>query len=334
MKKLKMGVLGVSAHFISRVLPPVQKSELVEIYAIASRSPDKAKNASEKHDIPAYYQSYEDLLRDKSIDMVYIPLPNHMHAEWINRSADAGKHIICEKPVAMNAKEAEEAVLYTADRNVKLMEAFMYKFHPQWVMAKSLIAGGSIGNIQTIHTFFGYYNNDAANIRNIKEYGGGAILDIGCYASSSARFLFNTEPRRVMALNSYDNKFGTDYLSSGILDFGETRSVFTVSTQTFHSQKVEIHGSAGVLEIEIPFNPIPDVPMKLTLATDNGIRSIETEPADHYRLQFDSFAKALINNTEVPIPLSDAVANMRVLDGLFASGKSGSWVELYPLSQK
>ncbi len=328
MKKLKMGVLGVSAHFISRVLPPVKKSSLVEIYAIASRSPEKARRASAKYGIPVYYASYEELLGDDSIDMVFIPLPNHLHAEWIKKAADAGKHIVCEKPIAMDAKEAKSAAEYALSKKVKLMEAFMYRFHPQWIRAKAMAFDGSIGKIQTVHTFFGYYNKEASNIRNIKEFGGGAILDIGCYAASSSRFLFNAEPLRVLALNSFDSEFKTDYISSGILDFGGTRTVFTVSTQTYPWQKVEIHGSAGVLVIDIPFNPIPDLPMKLTLIKKTVTRIMETKPIDHYKLQFEAFARAVIEDSEVPIPISDAIGNMKVIDALFESGRNGGWVKI------
>jgi len=328
MKKLKMGVLGVSAHFILRVLSPVKKSDLVEIYAIASRSGDKAREASEKYKIPVYYPSYEEMLNDTSIDMIFIPLPNHMHAEWIKKSADAGKHIICEKPLAMNSEEAESASRYAEKKKVKLMEAFMYRFHPQWTTAKKIVGDGSIGKIQAIHTFFGFYNNDPDNIRNIKAYGGGAILDIGCYAVSSSRFLFNAEPVRVIALNSFDSKFGTDYCSSGILDFGDTRTVFTTSTLTFPWQKVEIHGDTGVLIIDIPFNAIPDLPMKLILTNEKGVKVIETEAVDQYRLQFEGFARSILENTEVPTPVTDAIANMKVLDALFSSGKNGGWVKI------
>jgi predicted dehydrogenase len=300
----------------------------VETYAIASRSADKARETSVKYGISKFYPSYEELLSDDSIEMVFIPLPNHLHAEWIKKSADAGKHILCEKPIAMNAREALSAVRYAAGRKVKLMEAFMYRFHRQWTSVKAILSEGGLGNITSVNTFFGYFNRDAANIRNIHKFGGGALLDIGCYAASSARFILNGEPDRVIALNSFDSEFDTDYLSSGILDFGGTRAVYSVSTQTFPWQKVEIHGSSGVLTVDIPFNPIPDMPMKLFLTKDTGTRIIETEACDHYKLQVDGFAKAILEDSEVPTPVSDAIANMKVLDALFESGKRGGWVKI------
>ncbi len=328
MTKLKLGVLGVSDHFITRVLQPLKESGLVDLYAIASRSPDRAREASRKFGIPRYYSSYEELLKDDEIGMVFIPLPNHLHAEWIRKAADARKHILCEKPIALNAGEAKRAAGYARSRGVKLMEAFMYRFHYQWTMARDMVTNGSLGKIQSIETFFGYNNTDPGNIRNIKAYGGGALLDIGCYAASCARFLLQAEPDRVLGLNTYDRDFKTDILSSGILDFKGIRSVFTVSTQTTPWQKVIVHGNSAVLTIEIPFNPIPDTPMKLDITDASGSRIIETEPCDHYRLQFDAFAKAVIENTDVPIPAADAVNNMKVIDALFKSGKTGKWVKI------
>jgi predicted dehydrogenase len=191
-----------------------------------------------------------------------------------------------------------------------------------------MVKNGSLGKIQSIETFFGYNNTDPDNIRNIKAYGGGAILDIGCYAVSSARFLLNSEPERVLSLISRDRDFKTDIISSGILDFGCTRAVFTVSTQTSPWQRVTIHGNSGILTIEIPFNAVPNIPMKLIITEGSKSRIIETEPCDQYRLEFDAFAKAVIENTEVPIPVSDAVNNMKVLDALFTSGNTGKWVKV------
>jgi len=328
MKPLRLGVLGVAYHFISRVLRPVQKSSLIELYAISSRSLEKSKNVSEKYNIPKYYGSYQDLLNDKSIEAVYIPLPNHLHLEWIKKSADAGKHIICEKPIALNTTEAKEAIDYALKKGVKIMEAFMYKFHPQWTYAKDLIKFGSFGKIQSIHTFFGYSNSDPENIRNIKSMGGGAILDIGCYAVSSSRFILGSEPKRVISLNDFDKNFGTDILSSGILDFGGVRTVFTVATQTFPWQKVEVHGSDGMFTVDMPFNPFDDYPAKITVNTSNGIREIRFDPVDHYGLEFEEFAKAIRNDTEVPNPPIDAINNIKVLDALFKSGETGNWINL------
>jgi predicted dehydrogenase len=328
MKSLKLGVLGVSNHFITRVLQPLKNCQFVELYGISSRSGDRAEKLAREYNIPKYYSSYDDLLKDKSIDMVYIPLPNHLHAEWIKKSADHGKHILCEKPIALNAGEAKEAIDYANSKNVKIMEAFMYRFHPQWQYARDIIKYKTIGNVQSIHIFFGFNNVNPDNIRNIKDYGGGAILDIGCYAVSSSRFLFGEEPVRVVSLNSFDSNFKTDILCSSIIDFKEARTVFTVSTQTFSWQKVEVHCTGGVMSIEIPFNPFPDCPMKIIIKTDVATRIVEFDPADHYKIEFEEFAKAILEDREVPLSNMDSINNMKVLDALFKSGESGSWVNL------
>lgn len=243
---MKLGVLGVSGHFEKRVILPLQKSTVIEVYAIASRSREKAESFAKKYEIPHWYSSYEELLKDKSIEMVYIPLPNHMHCEWIKKTADAGKHILCEKPLAMNSSEAKTCIQYAQSKNVSIMEAFMYRFHPQWKHALELIRTGEIGKIQSIHVFFGYNNTDPKNIRNIKENGGGALMDIGCYAVSTARFLLETEPVRVLSLVKRDQNFGTDILSSGILDFGMFVRYLQYRPRFFHVKELKCLGAGDI----------------------------------------------------------------------------------------
>ncbi|HEX7712667.1 MAG TPA: Gfo/Idh/MocA family oxidoreductase [Bacillota bacterium] len=325
MKTIKLGVLGVSKHFITRVLPGVLKSGCIEVYAIASRDSAKARQASEKFGIPLYYASYDELVKDKSLEIIYIPLPNHLHTEWIKRSADYGKHIICKKPLALNAHEAREAIDYATAKGVKIMEAFMYRFHPQWQRALEIVNSGEIGTLTTIHTIFGYFNADPANIRNIKSVGGGAIYDIGCYAVSSIRFLLQAEPRQVLCMLDRDPGFQTDIRANAILDFGEIRTLFTVGTQTFPAQSVEVYGTKGIMTIEIPFNPYPDSPAKIRIQSKGQTRILELGPADQYQLEFDSFADAILNNRPVPTPPEDAIHNQRVLDALFQSAQTGQW---------
>ena len=325
MKPVRWGIISVAKHFIRCVVLPMQKSEMIELYGIASRNPEKAKEASEKYGIPRYYQSYEDLLSDKSIEAVFIPLPNDMHLEWIKKSVDAGKHIICEKPLTLNAREASEAIEYAAKKDTLLMEAFMYRFHPQWIKARELVQTENIGNLRAVHTFFSYQNTDPYNIRNILEMGGGGILDIGCYAVSIARYIFDKEPQRVVSLINRDQAFKTDILSSGILDFGDGHSIFTVGTQTFPYQKVDIIGSAGRIHIKIPFNTYPDIPVNISVTNSVGTRKIHSGPADHYELQFERFSEAIRKGLQAPISPMDALNNMSVLDALFRSEKSGNW---------
>ena len=326
MKAVRWGVLGVSGHFLQRVLSPVRKSEIVEMYGIASRGREKAEEAAGRYGIEKPFPSYGDLLADPSIEAVYIPLPNHIHLEWIKRAADAGKHILCEKPLTLDSREAKEAVDYAGKKGVRLMEAFMYRLQPQWQRVRELVAAREIGNILSINTYFAYNNPDPGNIRNILSVGGGALMDIGCYAVSSTRFILDSEPQRVMSLLYRHENFGTDAVSSAILDFGGAQAVFTVGTRIFPDQRVDIHGSSGKIFIHLPFNTFGDVPAQVTVVTSVGSRTLSFDPVDQYFLEFEAFSRAIRKNTDVPIHPQDAVRNMRVLDALFASEKSKSWV--------
>jgi predicted dehydrogenase len=325
MKPVVWGVLSVSDHFKLRVHPNVSKSPLVELRGIASRSKLKAEAAAHDLGIKRAYGSYEELLADREIEAVYIPLPNHLHAEWVKKAADAGKHVLCEKPFAMNAPEAEAAIRHAEGKGVKVMEAFMYPFHPQWRRAREIIRSGEIGEVQAVHTLFSYMLKDPTNIRNILADGGGAIPDIGCYAVSCARFLIGREPSRVISLVKRDKALGTDILSSAILDFGAAQSAFTVGTQTYPWQRVDVAGSGGAITILLPFNAYPDVPMQITVTTGLGARTVYTTATDQYVEMFEAFSRAVRENGPVPTPTQDAVCNMKVLDALFKSERSGAW---------
>jgi predicted dehydrogenase len=325
MEPVRWGVLGVAKHYILRAYIPTRDSSLVEIYGIASREAEKAKRAAEKFGIPVSYDSYEKLLEDSAIEAVYIPLPNHLHAEWIRKTADAGKHILCEKPLTMSAGEAREVIEYAKESGVMLMEAFMHRFHPQWRRARDLTLIGEIGRVHTVHTYFTYNLTDPENIRNILEFGGGAIRDIGCYAVNVARFILDAEPKRVVSLITRDPGFGTDILSSALLDFGDARSLFTVATQTFPFQRVDIMGSEGRITIHLPFNIYPDVPVRVTVMNEIGTRELDMGPADMYAIQFEEFSRALRAGREVPTPPEDALNNQKVLDAILKSEKTGNW---------
>ncbi len=325
MEAVKWGILGVSGHFIKRVVIPLRDSKLINLWAIASRDERRAEETAKKYGFERFYGSYQALLEDGEVEAVYIPLPNSMHVEWVRKAADAGKHILCEKPLALNAREAEELVEYTARRGVILMEAFMYRFHPQWIRAKELSQIGEIGDLSATQCFFSYNNKDPNNIRNKKEMGGGAIYDIGCYAVSTARFIFGEEPSRVVALGKIDPNFKTDVLVSGIMDFNGKQSIFTVGMQMFAEQFVYIYGSGGKIKVNIPFNMYPDVPAKLTVETKIGVRDVLSGPADQYGLEFEAFSRALREGREAPTPPGDAVNNLRVMDALFRSMESGVW---------
>jgi len=326
MERLRMGVLGCSGHYALRIATPLKSSLLVEPYAVASRDAAKAKKYAKTWDFPVSYGSYDELLADPKVDFVYIPLPNHLHLEYIKKSADAGKPVLCEKPLCLNAKDAATAADYCKKKKIPLMEAFMYRFHPQWVRAAEVVKAGEIGRVLATSSVFSYNLVDSTNIRNIAGYGGGGILDIGCYTVSTSRLLMGAEPKRVAATLVRDPVFKTDILTSAILDYGDGRtSTFTVSTQMFPHQRVKAFGTGGNLSVEVPFNMFSDVPGRVTITNEFGKRVVETEIADQYLLEFEAFAQALIEKREVPTPISDAVANMTVLDTIFAAAASGKW---------
>ena len=325
-----MGVLGCSRHYSLRCAIPLASSLLIEPYAVASRDPQKAKAYAREWGFQKSYGSYEDLLADPDIDFIFCPLPNNLHLEYIKKSADAGKPVLCEKPLGLNAGEAVEAAEYCNKKGILLMEAFMYKFHPQWIRAAEIVKSGELGNVMTTAGVFSYNNKDGKNIRNNPETGGGGILDIGCYTASTARLFMQAEPKRVVATLVRDPVFKTDSFASAMLDFGDGRvSTFTVSTQLFQWQRVRAVGTSGTLTIEVPFNMYGDVPGRIHVNTGFGPRIVETEIADQYLLQFDAFALAVAEKqTEAPTPITDAIANMAVLDAVFASAQSGKWEDV------
>jgi predicted dehydrogenase len=327
MKKVRWGVLSTADIATEKVLPAMQQGEYCEIAAIASRRLEKAQAATKRLGIPKAYGSYEELLADPTIDAIYNPLPNHLHVPWSVKALQAGKHVLCEKPIALTAAEGQELVDTARQHpNLKVMEAFMYRFHPQWQRARQLVSEGRIGTLRTIQSFFSYYLDDPHNIRNLAAAGGGGMLDIGCYTVSLSRFIFGAEPGRVFGLVEYDPQFNTDRLASAILDFGHGTSTFTCSTQLSPYQRVNIFGTEGRIEIEIPFNAPTDQPCKIWYEHEDKIEEIQFAICNQYTLQGDLFSQAVLNNTSVPTPIEDAVANMRVIEAIFRSSKSGTWV--------
>jgi predicted dehydrogenase len=313
---------------VKRILLPLSKSSKVEIVGIASRSKEKAQKLADLWHIPWAYDSYEALLEDPVIEAVYIPLPNHMHLEWIKKAADAGKHILCEKPFTLNAEEAEEAIRYVEGKGLKIMEAFMYRFHPKWERVRELVRYNEIGRVMTVHSMFTYTNLDPANIRNIQAYGGGALMDIGCYAVSSICEVVGRGPSRVMGVMELHPDFGTDLLTSGILDFGTSRGLFTVSTGSFAQQEVVIVGTDGVITVRVPFNDFNDVKGELVVRNVLGARTVEFEPVNQYQLMFEHFADAIREDFPPRVTLSESQTNMRVLDALRQSASGKGWIKL------
>lgn len=329
MKKVVWGVLSTANIGMEKVLPAMLRSEYCEIRAIASRSLAKAQAAATKLGLPKAYGSYEELLADPEIEAIYNPLPNDLHVPLTLAAARAGKHVLCEKPIAMTADEA--AQLREVAGKVLIMEAFMVRFHPQWRRARELARSGELGDVRAVQTFFSYFNRDAANIRNRPENGGGALYDIGCYAITTARFVFGAEPQRVIALVDHDPEFKTDRLVSALIDFGHGRHLdFTVGTQITPYQRVQIVGTKKRLEVEIPFNALPGCAMKIF--TDDGSQlgdvSAQSEvlPAcDQYTLQGDAFARMVRGEIPPEYGVEDAICNMRIIDALFRSVQSERW---------
>jgi len=329
MKKVRWGVLSTARIGTETVIPAVQLGEHCQVIAIASRSLEKAQVAASQLSIPKAYGSYENLLADPEIDAVYIPLPNHLHVPWSIKALEAGKHVLCEKPIGLTAAEAQE-LLDAARKHpqLKVMEAFMYRLHPQWQRVRQLLAGGGIGEPRTVQSIFSYYNDDPNDIRNMADIGGGGLLDIGCYCISLARFIFEAEPRQVCGIIEYDPQFGVDRLASGILDFGKGISTFSCATQLAPYQRASIFGTEGRVEIERPFNPYVDRPCKIWHQRGNEVEEIVLEIYNQYTIQGELFSQAVLDDTEVPTPLEDAVANMEVIEALIRSAKSGTWVEV------
>ena len=326
MKKLNWGILSTAKIGIEKVIPAMQQGKLNEIVAIASRTHERAWEAAKNLKIPKAYGSYQDLLDDTSIEAVYIPLPNHMHVPWTIKALAANKHVLCEKPIALTATEAKELLKETEKfPHLKVMEAFMYRHHPQWIRALELINGGGIGMVKTVHSFFSYYNDDPENIRNMVDIGGGGLMDIGCYCISLARLIFDEEPQRVFGKIEYDPGFETDRICSGILDFVQGTSTFTCSTQLVPYQRVNVFGTKGRIEIEIPFNAPPDKPCKMLFQNNEIIEEIEIKICDQYTIQGDLFSLAVLNNEKVPTPIEDAVANMKVLEAVIQSAEKEEW---------
>lgn len=325
--KLRWGIFCTAKIGLNKVIPAMQRSSLGVVTAISSRSSDRAREAAQKAGIPKAYGSYEELLSDPDVDAIYNPLPNHLHVPWSIKALEAGKHVLCEKPIGMDAAEAEQ-LRDAAQRfpNLKIMEAFMYRLHPQWVKAKELVQSGAIGKVQTIHSFFCYNNTDPANIRNKADIGGGGLMDIGCYCISLSRFIFDAEPTRVLGAIEIDPGLGTDILTSGMLEFENGTATFTCATQLHPYQRVNIFGNKGRIEIEIPFNAPPDKPTRLWHHDQTGTNTITFDVCDQYTIQADAFARTVLENTAVPTSLDDAVANMKVIDAIRKSASGKHWV--------
>ena len=329
--KMRWGVLGAAAIATKKVIPGMRKSNVLEVTAIASRDLARARHAAEGASIPKAYGSYEELLANPEINVIYNPLPNHLHVPWSIKAAEAGKHVLCEKPIALSTAETQQLMAARDRTGVKIGEAFMVRTHPQWLRARELVGAGEIGEPQLIMSTFSYFNVDPNNIRNQADIGGGAIMDIGCYPITLSRWFFRREPSRVLAVIERDPQMKTDRLSSALLDFAPGQASFSCSTQLVPYQSFQILGTKGRIDVHWPFNTPSDEPAYLRI--DDGSkpiagRSARTEefPAvDQYMLQAEAFSAAVRGEREVPVPLEDAWANMAVIEALFRSAQTGQW---------
>ena len=329
-KKVRWGVLGAAKIAVTRVIPAMQQGKYSEIVAVASRDLEKAQQTAHDLDIQKFYGSYEELLADAEIDAIYNPLPNNLHIPWTIKAAEAGKHVLCEKPIALTVDETRK-LIETRDRTgVKIQEAFMARTHPQWLGVRDLIRAGRIGSLRSINGFFSYYNDDLANIRNRIETGGGALFDIGCYCINISRFILDEEPKKISAMIERDAESKVDKITSAILDFPSCQSTFTCGTQLVPYQRMQFFGTKGRIEVEIPFNIPVNHPTRIFV--DDGaslfgetIEIMEFPAANQYTIQGDLFSRAILEKSEQAISLEDSVKNMSVIEAVFRAAESGNW---------
>ncbi len=330
LKKIQWGVLGTANIAVNKVIPSMQNGILCEIRAIASRDIKRAEEAAKCLNIEKSYGSYEELLADPEINAIYNPLPNHLHLEWTAKAAEAGKHVLCEKPIGINADEVRKLIDIRDRKNIKIQEAFMVRTHPTWIAVGKMIKTKRIGNLKSITGFFSYFNEDRSNIRNKLEMGGGALLDIGCYCINISRFIFDDEPKRVSSLIERDSETEIDKMTSAILEFPNGHSTFTCSTQLVPYQRMQFLGTNGRIEVQIPFNIPLDSPTKIYI--DDGsdlygekIETIEFRPANQYTIQGDTFSKAILEDSPQEISLEDSFRNMAAVDAVFRSSETRQW---------
>ncbi|HEY2857492.1 MAG TPA: Gfo/Idh/MocA family oxidoreductase [Terracidiphilus sp.] len=329
--KVRWGVLSTAAIGVKKVIPGMQQGQYSAVTAIASRDLSRARQTADQLGIAKAYGSYEDLLADPEIDAIYNPLPNQLHVPWTAKAAEAGKHVLCEKPLSMTVAEAESLLAVRERTGVKIGEAFMIRSFTQWLRVRELLQSGHIGELRAVMAWFSYFNTDPANIRNMVATGGGALYDIGCYCIQAARVGFDGLPTRVVGLIDRDPTMRTDRLTSAMLDFPAGHAVFTVSTQTTAYQRVHFVGTKGRIEMEIPFNAPRDRPTRIFIDETgelfgSGIVTEEFPTADQYTMQGDAFSRAILEGGDVPVSLEDAIANMKVIEAIFRSAEAGGWV--------
>ncbi len=330
MKKVRWGVLGAARIALNRVIPAMRMGEFSEIAGIASRDRARAEEAARQFGIPKAYGSYDEMLEDREIEAVYNPLPNHLHVPVSILAAQAGKHVLCEKPLGLDAAEVVKLQAARDRYGVEIGEAFMVQVHPQWRRTVEVVRSGRIGALRSAMGAFGYYNDDRTNVRNILAYGGGGLLDIGCYPIKTSRMVFGEEPERVAATLVRDPETGVDTLASAILEYPSGHAIFTCGTQVVYNQSMQFFGTGGRIEIEVPFNPVSGGTSRIRIddgrdLCGSGVTVEEFPPCDQYTLQGDAFSRAIRQGTAAPVPLEDSLRNMAVIDAVFRAAESGAW---------
>jgi predicted dehydrogenase len=321
-RKLRWGILGV-AHIINRVLPSFGRSALADLRAIASRDLGKAVAATKEKGIPKAHGSYEALLADPEIDVVYIPLPNTLHEEWTRKAADAGKHILCEKPLTPDAEKARAVVDHCKARGVKLMDGFMWPHHPRTTRVRQYIDGGGIGEVLRVNGAFSFLLKpmDPANIRLQPGLAGGCLLDVGCYPAYAIRWAFGAEPVRAWATARYLH--GVEVELSGTVSLADGRvAAFDCGFTQPYRGWLEIIGSEGV--ITLPQMWLPDPEATWFVSRDDKSRQTLSVPGhDQVACMFDNFSRAILNDEPVRPDPEEAVRTLRVLDALARSAREG-----------
>lgn len=329
MKKIRWGILSTAKIGRTHVIPALQTSAINEVVAIASRDYAHASITANRLNIPRAYGTYDALLADPNIDAIYNPLPNHLHIPWSIKAILAGKHVLCEKPLGLNAADVQNLIHIAGQYpHLKVMEAFMYRFHPQWQSARDLVSAGEIGQVRSIHSHFSYNNHEVDNIRNSIAMGGGALMDIGCYCISLARFIFNEEPLRVLGHITPYAGYEVDCFVSGVMEFADGNATFTASTKIEAQQYVEIHGERGSIHIPAPFNPTTEKPTQILVKRNHACDEITLPTSNHYRIMADVFSESILQNTATPTSLNDALANMKIIDAIFTSAKHNNWISI------
>ncbi len=329
-KKIRWGVLSTAKIGWDKLIPAIQQSKTGIVAAIGSANVDKAQQIAKDHSIEKVYDSYDALLADADVDVIYNPLPNHLHIEWSIKALQAGKHVLCEKPIGLNASQTRLLLDETVKHpELKVMEAFMYKFHPQWIKVRELLDEEVIGDVKTVNMFFSYFNTDPNNIRNRVEVGGGALMDIGCYCISIPKFVLKAEPLKVTGVMEKDPEMQTDRLTSAIMTFDHGRTAtFTCSTQLARYQRCTIHGAKGFIEVKIPVNAPEGDSCEVHLSSESRTEVFTCGPANQYALEVDAFAACIHNDTDMHAYLNDALGNMKIIDALVHSAREAEWVTI------